>query len=181
MRLREIPVIMISAVDEMDSVVRCIEGGAEDHLPKPFNAALLRARVHARLEKKRLRDQEAGYLKQIEVEKKRADDLLHATLPAAAVHELKATNVVRPRRFEDVAVLFCDVVGYSTRAMTAYGTKREFSQERLKGRKPPHCRRSGLNVGSSPHCRPSPEGWRRSVHDPRRKLPPSSTSTASSP
>ena len=76
MRLREIPVIMISAVDEMDSVVRCIEGGAEDHLPKPFNAALLRARVHASLEKKRLRDQEAGYLKQIEVEKKRADDLL---------------------------------------------------------------------------------------------------------
>ena len=61
MRLREIPVIMISAVDEMDSVVRCIEGGAEDHLPKPFNAALLRARVHASLEKKRLRDQEAGY------------------------------------------------------------------------------------------------------------------------
>ena len=39
MRLREIPVIMISAVDEMDSIVRCIECGAEDHLPKPFNAA----------------------------------------------------------------------------------------------------------------------------------------------
>ena len=113
MRLREIPVIMISAVDEMDSIVRCIEGGAEDHLPKPFNAALLRARVHASLEKKRLRDQEAGYLKQIEIEKKRADDLLHATLPAAAVHELKATNAVRPRRFEDVAVLFCDVVGFT--------------------------------------------------------------------
>ena len=113
MRLREIPVIMISAVDEMDSIVRCIEGGAEDHLPKPFNAALLRARVRACLEKKRLRDQEAGYLKQIEVEKKRGDDLLHATLPAAAVHELKATNAVRPRRFEDVAVLFCDVVGFT--------------------------------------------------------------------
>lgn len=113
MRLREIPVIMISAVDEMDSIVRCIEAGAEDHLPKPFNAALLRARVRASLEKKRLRDQEAGYLKQIEIEKKRADDLLHATLPAAAVHELKATNAVRPRRFEDVAVLFCDVVGFT--------------------------------------------------------------------
>ena len=113
MRLREIPVIMISAVDEMDSIVRCIEAGAEDHLPKPFNAALLRARVRASLEKKRLRDQEAGYLKQIEIEKKRADDLLHATLPAAAVHELKATNAVRPRRFEGVAVLFCDVVGFT--------------------------------------------------------------------
>ena len=114
MRLREIPVIMISAVDQMDSIVRCIEGGAEDHLPKPFNAALLRARIRASLEKKRLRDQEANYLKQIEAEKKRADDLLHATLPAAAVHELKSTNSVRPRRFEDVGVLFCDVVDFTT-------------------------------------------------------------------
>jgi class 3 adenylate cyclase len=114
MALRDIPVIMISAVDEMESIVRCIKAGAEDHLPKPFNAALLKARIGASLEKKRLRDQEASYLKQIEVEKKRADDLLHATLPAAAVHELKATNVVRPRRFEDVAVLFCDVVGFTS-------------------------------------------------------------------
>ena len=113
MRLREIPVIMISAVDQMESIVRCIEAGAEDHLPKPFNSALLRARIKASLEKKRLRDQQAGYLKQIEIEKKRADDLLHATLPAAAVHELKSTNAVRPRRFEDVAVLFCDVVDFT--------------------------------------------------------------------
>ena len=113
MRLRQIPVIMISADDDIQSVIRCIEGGAEDHLPKPFNAALLRARVQACLEKKRLRDQEADYLKQIEVEKRRADDLLHATLPAAAVHELKTTNSVRPRRFEDVAVVFCDVVDFT--------------------------------------------------------------------
>ncbi|UWQ29278.1 adenylate/guanylate cyclase domain-containing protein [Leisingera sp. M523] len=114
MRLRSIPVIMISAVDQIESVVRCIEAGAEDYLPKPFNTAILRARIHASLEKKRLRDQEAGYMKQIEVEKKRADDLLHATLPAAAVHELKSTNSVRPRQFEDVAVLFCDIVGFTT-------------------------------------------------------------------
>lgn len=113
MRLRDIPVIMITAVGEIDSIVSCIESGAEDHLQKPFNAALLRARVRASLEKKRLRDQQAGYLKEIEVEKKRADDLLHAILPAAAVHELKATNTVRPQRFEDVAVLFCDVVGFT--------------------------------------------------------------------
>jgi DNA-binding response OmpR family regulator len=39
--LRHIPVIMISAVDEIDSVVRCIELGAEDYLPKPFNPTLL--------------------------------------------------------------------------------------------------------------------------------------------
>ena len=55
--LRHIPVIMISAVDEIDSVVRCIELGAEDYLPKPFNATLLRARVCACLERKRLHDE----------------------------------------------------------------------------------------------------------------------------
>ena len=114
MRLRSIPVIMISADDQLESVVRCIEGGAEDHLPKPFNAALLRARIRASLEKKKLRDQQEEYLKQIEFAKKRVDELLHATLPASAVHELKTTNTVRPRHFEDVAVLFCDVVNFTT-------------------------------------------------------------------
>jgi class 3 adenylate cyclase len=113
MALRDIPVIMISAVDEMESVVRCIELGAEDHLPKPFNAALLRARIFASLEKKRLKDQQDSYLQQIEAEKKRADGLLHATLPNAAVQELKTTGAVQPRRFEDVVVLFCDVVGFT--------------------------------------------------------------------
>ena len=54
--LRHIPVIMISAVDEIDSVARCIELGAEDYLPKPFNPTLLRARVGACLERKRLND-----------------------------------------------------------------------------------------------------------------------------
>jgi adenylate cyclase len=54
--LRDLPVIMISALDEMDSVIRCIELGAEDYLPKPFNPVLLRNRVGDFLEKKRLRD-----------------------------------------------------------------------------------------------------------------------------
>jgi DNA-binding response OmpR family regulator len=58
--LRHIPVIMISAVDEIDSVIRCIELGAEDYLPKPFNPTLLRARVEACLERKRLHDQVAA-------------------------------------------------------------------------------------------------------------------------
>jgi class 3 adenylate cyclase len=56
-RLRHIPVIMISAVDEIESVIRCVELGAEDYLPKPFNPTLLQARVGASLEKKRLRDE----------------------------------------------------------------------------------------------------------------------------
>lgn len=64
-RLRDIPVIMISGLDEMESVVRCIELGAADYLPKPFNQTLLRARIGACLEKKRLRDQEVLYLRQV--------------------------------------------------------------------------------------------------------------------
>jgi DNA-binding response OmpR family regulator len=63
--LHEIPVIMISALDEVDSVVRCIEMGAEDYLPKPFNPVLLKARLDACLEKKRLRDKEIEYLQQV--------------------------------------------------------------------------------------------------------------------
>jgi CheY-like chemotaxis protein len=63
--LRDIPVIMISALDEVDSVVRCIEMGAEDYLPKPFNPVLLKARLDASLEKKRLRDKEVEYLRQV--------------------------------------------------------------------------------------------------------------------
>jgi DNA-binding response OmpR family regulator len=54
--LREIPVIVLSALDEIESAVRCIEMGAEDYLTKPFNPVLLRARIGACLEKKRLRD-----------------------------------------------------------------------------------------------------------------------------
>ncbi|MBI3966392.1 MAG: response regulator, partial [Chloroflexi bacterium] len=64
-RLRDIPVIMISALDELESVVRCIELGAEDYLPKPFDSVLLEARISASLEKKRLRDQEVEYLRQV--------------------------------------------------------------------------------------------------------------------
>lgn len=64
--LRHIPIIMISALDELDSAVRCIERGAEDYLPKPFNPTVLRARIGASLEKKILRDQEQKYLRQIE-------------------------------------------------------------------------------------------------------------------
>ncbi len=63
---RHIPIIMISALEEMESVVRCIELGAEDYVLKPFNPILLKARVGACLEKKRLHDQEVRYRTQIE-------------------------------------------------------------------------------------------------------------------
>jgi DNA-binding response OmpR family regulator len=62
---RDLPVIVISALDEMANVIRCIGMGAEDFLPKPFDPLLLRARLGACLEKKRLRDQEVEYLQQV--------------------------------------------------------------------------------------------------------------------
>jgi class 3 adenylate cyclase len=112
--LRYLPAIMISAVDEMESVVRCIEMGADDYLPKPFNQVLLKARIGACLEKKRLRDREQAHLQEIKREQERGDNLLHVILPAEIVAELKATNSVRPRRFENVAVLFADIVGFTS-------------------------------------------------------------------
>jgi adenylate cyclase len=111
--LRHVPVIMISALSELDSVVRCIELGAEDYLPKPFNSVLLKARIGASLERKRLHDQEVDHLAEIERQRRRADELLGAILPASAVRELKASDRVRPRRFEEVAVLFGDVVDFT--------------------------------------------------------------------
>ena len=58
MALRDLPVIVVSAVSELDSIVRCVELGAEDYLFKPFNPILLKARLNACLEKKKLRDQQ---------------------------------------------------------------------------------------------------------------------------
>jgi adenylate cyclase len=63
--LRDIPVLMISALDELDSVVRCIQLGAEDYLGKPFDPVLLQARIGACLEKKRLHDQEASHRREL--------------------------------------------------------------------------------------------------------------------
>ncbi len=111
--LRSLPVIVLSASDESQSVVRCIQMGAEDHLRKPFDPVLLQARINACLEKKRLRDREVSYLRQIQEEKQRSDDLLHIILPHDVAAELKSTNAVRPRRFDNVGVLFSDIVGFT--------------------------------------------------------------------
>ena len=112
-RLRDIPVIMISALDEVASAVRCIAIGAEDYLSKPFDPVLLRARIGACLEKKRLRDREKMHLSQIEAERRRSDELLHVILPNEIVEELRTTNRVEPRRHESVAVMFADIVGFT--------------------------------------------------------------------
>jgi len=82
-RLRHVPVIMISAVDQVESVIRCIELGAEDYLSKPFNPTLLRARLGASLEKKRLRDEIDAHLARIEAELESARQIQLSMVPSA--------------------------------------------------------------------------------------------------
>lgn len=102
-RLRHIPVIMISAVDEIESVIRCIELGAEDYLPKPFNPTLLRTRVGASLEKKRLRDDIVRHLDQIENELKAAREIQLSMVPLdfrspSAEHPVEIFATLEPAR-----------------------------------------------------------------------------------
>jgi len=81
--LTHLPVIMISALDEIESVIRCVEMGATDYLPKPYNPALLRARLGTSLERKRLRDKEKLYLKGLERELEIGREIQSSFLPPA--------------------------------------------------------------------------------------------------
>jgi serine phosphatase RsbU (regulator of sigma subunit) len=99
-RHRHVPVIMISAVDEVDSVVRCIELGADDYLPKPFNPVLLRARMDASLARKRLRDGEQRHAeamaRELEIGRNIQRSFLPEMLPDVPGYELAA--VLEPAR-----------------------------------------------------------------------------------
>ncbi|MGH9036714.1 MAG: adenylate/guanylate cyclase domain-containing protein [Acidimicrobiia bacterium] len=132
--LRDIPAIMISASADIDSVVRCIEMGAEDHLGKPFDPVLLEARVGACLEKKRLRDQERELLATVS---RQAEALAewNETLEARVAEQVEELErLARLRRFlspqladmiakgddnvlrthrRDIAVLFVDLSGFT--------------------------------------------------------------------
>jgi class 3 adenylate cyclase len=112
-RLRHIPVIMLTALDDVESNVRCIEAGAEDYVPKPFNPVILRARITASLEKKRLRDQEQALLDQLQIERANAERLLQNVLPKAIAERLKAGQRTIVDSFIDSTVLFADIVGFT--------------------------------------------------------------------
>lgn len=105
-KLRTLPVIVISAVDEMQSVIRCIELGAVDYLSKPFSPILLKARVDSCLEKK-------FYMDEIEKKRRKVDELLHVIFPGPIADELEKTDQVAPRLYEGAAILFCDVVDFT--------------------------------------------------------------------
>lgn len=111
--LRHIPVIMISALDEVERIAQCIELGAEDYLAKPFNPIVLRARIGAVLEKKRLRDVEQIYLRQIEGERARSDQLLLNILPQPIADRLKSGESRIVNIFDEATVMFADLVGFT--------------------------------------------------------------------
>ena len=133
--LRDIPVIMISAIDEADGIVRCIELGAEDYLPKPFDPVLLKARIGACLEKKRLRDAEKELLATVsrqaeelrawnqELERRVAEKVreverlsrMERFLPPqlAQIIANGGDELLRSHRSE-ITVLFCDLRGFTS-------------------------------------------------------------------
>ena len=109
----EIPVIMISALDELDSIVRCIEAGAVDYLPKPFAPPLLRARIRASLENKFLHDRERQMMQEIRDAKERNEALLLSILPKAVVDRINdGANMVADHILE-ATILFADLVDFT--------------------------------------------------------------------
>ena len=98
--LRDLPVVMTSALDELDSVVKCIEMGAEDYLTKPINSVLLRARINASLEKKRLRDQQR--------------ELISKFATTEVAEDLLTSGFSLGGKRADVSAMFCDIRSFTT-------------------------------------------------------------------
>jgi adenylate cyclase len=103
---RDIPVIFLTAKTEAEDETKGFEVGAVDYIHKPFSPPVVMARVQTHLMLREARELLAR-------EKRLVDKLLDNTLPAAAVEELKATGKVTPQRFENVAVLFVDLVSFT--------------------------------------------------------------------
>jgi class 3 adenylate cyclase/ActR/RegA family two-component response regulator len=118
--LRYLPVIVISGADQFDKTVECIQIGAEDYLPKPFNPVLLRARVFSSLEKKRLRDIDHGRIVELQREKEllnleqmKTDKLMLNILPKPIADRLKRGESNIAGNYPEVTVLFSDLVGFT--------------------------------------------------------------------
>ncbi len=107
--LRGLPVIVISALEEMDSVVRCIEMGAEDHLPKDFDPVLLNARIGASLEKKRLRDEVVEQLKFIR-------EIFGKYVPESVAKQIVASKGALEPKLLKATILFTDIENFTRTA-----------------------------------------------------------------
>ena len=118
--LRNLPVIVISGAEQFDKTVECIQVGAEDYLPKPFNSVLLRARVFSSLEKKRLRDIDQERIVELQKEKEllsleqmKTDKLMLNILPKPIADRLKRGESNIAGNYPEVTVLFSDLVGFT--------------------------------------------------------------------
>lgn len=111
--VRDLPVIMISALDDMASVVRCIEAGAVDYLLKPFDPTLLQVRISSSLENKLLRDREKSMMEELQAEKVRYEDLLLSILPRSIVDRISGGEAMIADYVDEVTVLFADIVGFT--------------------------------------------------------------------
>lgn len=119
------PVIVISGGTGIDDAVNCIELGAEDYLPKPFNPVLLRARVKTSIDKKQLRDQEAKRMRLLKQqhealvqEQEKTEQLLLNILPRKIAQRLKAGEEHIADACPNVSVLFADMVGFTKMSRT---------------------------------------------------------------
>ena len=117
-----IPVIMLSALDEIDTIVECISMGADDFLIKPVNRILLNARLNNALEKKYFHDKEIKYQKQIKIEQEKSDKLLLNILPESIAKRLKNGESLIADDFEDSTVLFADLAGFTKLSSTISAT-----------------------------------------------------------
>jgi hypothetical protein len=117
---KSLPIIVISGAEQFDKTIKCIEIGAEDYLPKPFDPILLRARIFSSLEKKRLRDLEQknmALLNQekelLEVEQLKTEKLMLNILPRPIADRLKRGEKNISGSYPDVTILFSDLVGFT--------------------------------------------------------------------
>jgi class 3 adenylate cyclase len=110
---REIPVIFLSALNEVKDKTTGFEAGAADYVTKPFETAEVKARVRAHLQLKMLRDQERIYLQQIEDEKARSEQLLLNILPKSIADRLKQGETTIADGFKEVSILFADLAGFT--------------------------------------------------------------------
>jgi adenylate cyclase len=115
-RTANVPVVIMSSADEVESAVRCIEAGADDVMQKPLDPILLRSRISALIERKMLRDRERAYVEQLRVERERSEALLRSMLPAPVVERLRSGETVIADHFDAATILFCDIVGFTALA-----------------------------------------------------------------
>lgn len=110
---RELIVLMISSSDTLENLTQCILAGADDFLPKPYNPAILKARIGSSLEKMWYLHKEKLFHKQIDLEHSKFLEVLNAVFPASIVDEITKTHTVKPKNISQVAIMFSDIVSFT--------------------------------------------------------------------